>query len=128
MAWAKFIDANSIVLFDGPIYLCVIAAGGIEHQPLISGGGPGRVEASDLGWVNTAIGNINNALHGIYLPASAKELRKVCCRRSKCRSDDRTDAQREDTYEHGTTGRNLYAAVDADGALAVQHAVEPGVP
>lgn len=95
VAWAKFIDANSIVV-DGLMSLCAIAAAGIEHQPLINGGGPASAEVCDLGWVNTAIGNINNALHGTYHPASAKKPQKLDCHRPKFHSNERTDAQRAD--------------------------------
>lgn len=82
VAWAKFIDANSIVVFDCIMYLCAIAAAGIEHEPLINGGGPASVEVCDLGCVTTAIGT--------------KKPQKLYCHCPKFPSNDRTDAQRGD--------------------------------
>jgi hypothetical protein len=67
--------------------LCAIAAAGIEHQPLITGGGPATVEVCNLRWVNTVIGNVNNALHGPYHPASAKNPHKANCHRPRFHSN-----------------------------------------
>jgi transposase-like protein len=74
-AWAaKFIDPDSIVVSDGLGCFRGIATAGIEHQPVVTGGGPASVEESDLSWVNTIIGNVKNALHGTYHQASGKHL------------------------------------------------------
>jgi hypothetical protein len=50
---------------------------------------PPSVEVCDLGWVNTAIGNINNALHGTYHPARAKKPQKLYCYCPQGRSAER---------------------------------------
>jgi hypothetical protein len=74
-AWARaHVDPNSIVLSDGLGCFRGIADEGIEHQPVVTGGGPGSVEWPEFGWVNTLIGNVKNALHGTFHQASARHL------------------------------------------------------
>jgi hypothetical protein len=74
-AWAaKFLDPDSIVVSEALACFRAIAAAGIEHQPVVTGGGVASVEMDDFTWVNTIVGNVKNALHGTYHKASAKHL------------------------------------------------------
>jgi hypothetical protein len=74
-AWsAKFINPNSIVASDGLACFRGIAAAGIEHQPVVTGGGPTSVELEDFRWLNTILRNVKNALHGTYHKVSPQHL------------------------------------------------------
>lgn len=75
LAWSeKFLDPDSIVVSDGLACFRGIAAAGVEHQPVVTGGGPASVECEDFRWVNTVIGNVKNALHGTYHKVGPQHL------------------------------------------------------
>jgi len=74
-AWAeKFLDPDAMVLTDGLACFRGIAAAGLEHQPLATGGGPASVELPEMTWVNTIIGNVKGAMRGSYHNASGQHL------------------------------------------------------
>jgi transposase-like protein len=74
-AWTeKFIHPDSIVLSDGLACFSGVAAAGVEHQPVVTGGGAASVELEDFRWLNTIVGNVNNALHGTYHKVSPQYL------------------------------------------------------
>ncbi len=74
-AWTeKFLDPNCIVVSDGLACFRGIADAGVEHQPVVTGGGAASVELEDFRWLNTIIGNVKNALHGTYHKASPEHL------------------------------------------------------
>lgn len=74
-AWtAKFLDPDSIVVSDGLSCFTAIAAAGVEHQAVVTGGGAASVELEEFRWLNTILGNIKSALHGTYHKVSSKHL------------------------------------------------------
>jgi hypothetical protein len=74
-AWTeKFIHPDSIVVTDGLACFSGIAATGVEHQPVVTGGGAASVELEDFRWLNTVLGNVKSALHGTYHKLSAQHL------------------------------------------------------
>jgi len=74
-AWTeKFVHPDSIVVSDGLGCFNGVAAAGIEHQPVVTGGGPASVEMEEFRWLNTVIGNVKNALHGTYHKVSPQHL------------------------------------------------------
>ncbi len=74
-AWTqKFIHPDSIVVSDGLACFRGVAAAGVEHQPVVTGGGAASVELEDFRWLNTILGNVKNALHGTYHKVSPQHL------------------------------------------------------
>lgn len=73
-AWAKtHLAADSAVLTDGLQCFRAIATV-CPHQRIITGGGPTSVEIPEFNWVNTALGNVKNALHGTYHALGTRHL------------------------------------------------------
>lgn len=70
----KFIHPDSIVVSDGLACFRGIAAAGVEHQPMVTGGGAPSVELEDFRWLNTILGNVKNSLHGTYHNVSRQHL------------------------------------------------------
>jgi hypothetical protein len=70
----KFIHPDSIVVSDGLACFSGIAAAGVEHQPVVTGGGAASVELEDFRWLNTILGNVKSALHGTYHKLSPQHL------------------------------------------------------
>jgi hypothetical protein len=70
----KFSHPDSIVVTDGLAGFSGIVAAGVEHQPVITGGGAASVELEEFRWLNTVLGNVKNALHGTYHKLSAQHL------------------------------------------------------
>lgn len=70
----KFVQPDSIVVSDGLGCFNGIAAAGVEHQPVVTGGGYACVEMEEFRWLNTIIGNVKNALHGTYHKVSPQHL------------------------------------------------------
>jgi hypothetical protein len=70
----KFIHPNSIVVSDGLGCFRGVADVGVEHQPVITGGGAASMELEDFRWLNTVLGNVKNALHGTYHKVSPQHL------------------------------------------------------
>ena len=74
-AWTeKFIHPDSIVVSDGLACFSGVAAAGVEHQPMVTGGGAASVELEDFHWLNTVLGNVKSALHGTYHKVSSPHL------------------------------------------------------
>lgn len=44
------------------------------YKRIISGGGPSSVEIPEFNWINSALGNIKNALHGTYHAVGSRHL------------------------------------------------------
>ena len=47
---------------------------GYAHHPQVTGGGPDSVRNPAFLWVNTLLGNVQNALHGTYHAVREKHL------------------------------------------------------
>lgn len=75
VAWTKkCIHPDSIVVSDGLGCFNGVAAAGVEHQPVVTGGGVASVEMEEFRWLNTILGNVKNALHGTYHKVSPQHL------------------------------------------------------
>jgi hypothetical protein len=74
-AWTeKFIHPDSIVISDALGCFGGVAAAGVEHKPVVTGGGAASMELEDFRWLNTVLGNVKNALRGTYHKASPQHL------------------------------------------------------
>lgn len=74
-AWTEqFVHPDSIVVSDGLSCFNGVAAVGVEHQPVVTGGGAASMELEDFRWLNTVLGNVKNALHGTYHKVSPQHL------------------------------------------------------
>lgn len=74
-AWTQtFIHPDSIVVSDGLACFRGVAAAGVEHQPVVTGGGAASMELEEFTWLNTILGNVKNALSGTYHKASPQHL------------------------------------------------------
>jgi transposase-like protein len=74
-AWTeKFIHPDSIVVSDGLGCFRGVAAAGVEHQPVVTGGGAASMALEEFRWLNTVLGNVKNALRGTYHKASPQHL------------------------------------------------------
>ena len=66
-AWTqKFVHPDSIVVSDGLGCFRGVAAAGVEHQPMVTGGGAASLELEDFRRLNIILGNVKKALHGTY--------------------------------------------------------------
>jgi len=73
--WAnKHIDHHSIVFSDGLRGFKGIAAAGILHKPIVTGGGYASMSIPAFTWVNVMLGNVKRSLHGTYHAVSQKHL------------------------------------------------------
>ena len=67
VAWAQHhLDAGTRVLSDGLACFQGVTAAGCEHDRRVVGRGRASVEHPEFRWVNTILGNIENALRGTY--------------------------------------------------------------
>jgi len=74
-AWTeKSIHPDSIVVSDGLGCFRGVAAAGVEHQPVVTGGGAASMALEEFRWLNTVLGNVKNALRGTYHKASSQHL------------------------------------------------------
>ena len=74
-AWTrKFIHPDGIVVSDGLACFRGVAAAGVQHQPVVTGGGAASMEREDFTWLHTILGNVKNALRGTYHMASPEQL------------------------------------------------------
>lgn len=74
-AWTeKFVHPDSIVVSDGLACFNGVAAAGVEHQPMVTGGGAASAALEEFRWLNTVLGNVKNALHGTYHKLSPQHL------------------------------------------------------
>jgi hypothetical protein len=51
------------MISDGLARFSAVTEAGCEHEAIVTGGGPASVTLEAFGWVNTVLGNMNNALH-----------------------------------------------------------------
>lgn len=73
--WAcKHIDQHSLVLSDGLLGFRGVAAAGICHKPVVTGGGYESMKIPAFSWVNIMLGNIKRSLHGTYHAVSRRHL------------------------------------------------------
>jgi hypothetical protein len=47
---------------------------GCQHEPIVTGGGPGSVRMEAFTWINTMISKVKNAMHGSYHAISEAHL------------------------------------------------------
>jgi transposase-like protein len=73
--WArKHIDHQSLVLSDGLPGFKGVAAAGICHKSIVTGGGYESMKIPAFSWVNIMLGNVKRSLHGTYHAVSQKHL------------------------------------------------------
>ena len=73
--WAsKHIQRDSLVLSDGLPGFRGIAAAGIFHKSIVTGGGYESMKLPAFTWVNVMLGNVKRSLHGTYHAVSSKHL------------------------------------------------------
>lgn len=73
--WAsKHIHRHSLVLSDGLPGFSGVAAAGIFHKPVVTGGGYESMKIPAFTWVNIMLGNVKRYLHGTYHAISKKHL------------------------------------------------------
>lgn len=65
---------RSVVISDGLACFSAVKAVGCQHISITTGGGALSVTKEQFTWVNTMIGNVKNALTGVYHAVSAKHL------------------------------------------------------
>lgn len=71
---ATHLQPGCRVLSDGLACFRAVKNVGCEHQPMVTGGGPDCVEIAAFKWVNTMIGNVKTAIHGVYHALNPKHL------------------------------------------------------
>jgi transposase-like protein len=73
--WAqRHLAASSRVISDGLNCFTGVKKAGSQHEAVITGGGPASVTIEAFRWVNTAIGNVKNSMHGSYHAVSDRHL------------------------------------------------------
>ncbi|QFY90655.1 IS1595 family transposase [Magnetovirga frankeli] len=65
---------GSTVYSDGLACFRAVTAAGCQHIPIVTGGGPDSVKHEEFTWVNTMIGNVKNAVTGVYHAMQHKHL------------------------------------------------------
>ncbi|QFY88949.1 IS1595 family transposase [Magnetovirga frankeli] len=65
---------GSTVYSDGLACFRAFTAAGCQHIPIVTGGGPDSVKHEEFTWVNTMIGNVKNAVTGVYHAMQHKHL------------------------------------------------------
>jgi transposase-like protein len=72
--WAQaHLATDSAVISDGlPCFRAIVAV--CPHDRMVTGGGPASVDVPEFNWVNTALGNVKNALHGTYHAVRSRHL------------------------------------------------------
>jgi transposase-like protein len=68
------LDKGSHVATDGLGTFKGLEEAGIEHEAIVTGGGPRSVGLPAFCWVNTVLGNVKSALHGTYHAIRPKHL------------------------------------------------------
>lgn len=66
--------SGSTVYSDGLACFNAVIEAGCSHQVIITGSGPESVKHPELTWVNTLIGNVKNAIIGVYHAIHHKHL------------------------------------------------------
>ena len=73
--WAKqHISPASVVHSDGLACFNAVVDAGCQHMIVVTGGGPSSVNNEAFTWVNTMIGNVKNAITGVYHAIQHKHL------------------------------------------------------
>lgn len=75
LRWANtHLAAGSHVVSDGLHCFRAVTRAGCTHWAEATGSGPPARDDNRLNWVNTALGNVKNALHGTYHAMNHKHL------------------------------------------------------
>ena len=73
--WSKkHLLPESIVYSDGLACFRAVTKVGCQHIPIVTGGGAKSVKHEEFTWVNTMIGNVKNAITGVYHAMKHKHL------------------------------------------------------
>jgi hypothetical protein len=70
----RHVHAASHVVADGLACFSAVTEADCEHETIVTGGGPASVTLDAFTWVNTALGNMKNAVHDTYHAISPKHL------------------------------------------------------
>ena len=70
----KRLAPGSTVYSDGPTCFRAVTAVGCRHVPIVTGGGPESMKHEEFTWVDTMIGNVKNAVAGVYHAIRHKHL------------------------------------------------------
>jgi transposase-like protein len=70
----RHLVSGSMVFSDGLACFNAVTDAGCQHQTVITGGGPDSVKHPEFTWVNTMIGNVKNAITGVYHAIDHKHL------------------------------------------------------
>lgn len=74
-SWAqKHLAPGCNIVSDGLGCFRVFGEAGFNHSAIVTGGGPESVKIPEFKWVNTIIGNIKTALHGVFHAMSEKHF------------------------------------------------------
>ena len=66
-AWAQqHLSTGTRVVSDGLACFNGVSAAGCSHDKVVVGSGKAAVERPAFRWVNTNLGNVENAVHGTY--------------------------------------------------------------
>ena len=75
LKWSrKRLAPGSTVYSDGPTCFRAVTAVGCRHVPIVTGGGPESMKHEEFTWVDTMIGNVKNAVAGVYHAIRHKHL------------------------------------------------------
>lgn len=73
--WAKLhLSPGCLVVSDGLACFSGVEDAGCWHVPIVTGGGAESVKKEEFLWVNTMIGNVKNAIKGVYHSARHQHL------------------------------------------------------
>jgi len=62
----KHLRAATHVVSDGLSCFASVTTAGCTHEAIVTGGGPASVNHEAFTWVNTMLGNVKNAIQGMY--------------------------------------------------------------
>lgn len=70
----KHLKPEATVYSDGLACFKAVTDAGCRHIPIVTGSGPQSVKHEEFTWVNTMIGNMKNAITGVYHAMDPKHL------------------------------------------------------
>jgi len=74
-SWAeKHLAPGCNIVSDGLGCFRAFSEAGFDHFSIVTGGGPESVKIPEFKWVNTIIGNVKTALHGVFHALSKKHF------------------------------------------------------
>jgi transposase-like protein len=74
-SWAeKHLAPGCNIVSDGLGCFRAFSEAGFNHFSIVTGGGPESVKIPEFKWVNTIIGNVKTALHGVFHALSEKHF------------------------------------------------------